>query len=172
MADQQWRTVREIEAITGDGQASISARLRTYAADEYLKQFFTKERRRRGGAKRGIFEHRILRKDLASGLSRAHVHHSNVPNHGSITFQIIGNPVDCFQNTIKELLAQALFATFVPRCRFLHVGLRRSGEADDQRGVGCLRALRIPAIASRASTAVLRSLSNVASRSSMIRSVC
>jgi hypothetical protein len=62
MADQQWRTLREIEAITGDGHASISARLRTYAADEYLKQVFTKERRRREDAKRGIFEYRILRR--------------------------------------------------------------------------------------------------------------
>jgi hypothetical protein len=63
MHDGAWRTLGEIEAATGDGQASISARLRSYASDEYLSQYYLKERRRRGDAKRGIFEYRIIRKN-------------------------------------------------------------------------------------------------------------
>jgi hypothetical protein len=64
MSDECWRTLAEIEAITGDGQASISARLRSYASNEYLSQFYVKERRRRGEAERGLFEYRILRKSV------------------------------------------------------------------------------------------------------------
>src|ERR1035441_9292827 len=60
MQDGSWRTLREIEAITGDGQASISARLRDYSNHEYLKQHFIKERRRRGDPKLGIHEYRVL----------------------------------------------------------------------------------------------------------------
>ena len=59
MIDGIWRTLREIEAQTGDGQASISARLRDYSSNEYLRQRFIKERRRRGDPKLGIHEYRV-----------------------------------------------------------------------------------------------------------------
>lgn len=59
MSDGAWRTLREIEAITGDGQASISARLRDYSSSEYLSQHWIKERRRRGDPKLGLHEYRV-----------------------------------------------------------------------------------------------------------------
>jgi hypothetical protein len=36
----EWRTLREISDETGDPEASVSARLRSYRSDEYLRQFF------------------------------------------------------------------------------------------------------------------------------------
>lgn len=48
------QTLREIEVITGDPQASISARLRDFRNHDYLKQFLVMDGRRRGNEKRGI----------------------------------------------------------------------------------------------------------------------
>lgn len=62
MRDECWRTLREIEAITSDPQASISARLRDFNNDDYLKQFFSMEHRRRGEGKQGIWEYRVMRR--------------------------------------------------------------------------------------------------------------
>jgi hypothetical protein len=58
MADGSWRTLAEIAAVTGDPEASISARLR-----DFRKQRFgdhSVERQRRGEAIRGLWEYRLL----------------------------------------------------------------------------------------------------------------
>lgn len=55
MKDGKWRTLAEIAAVTGDPEASISARLRDLANIHGLK----KERRRRGEETRGLFEYSI-----------------------------------------------------------------------------------------------------------------
>lgn len=57
MSDGQWRTLPEIEAVTGDGQASISARLRDLRKPKFGEHEVS--RRRRGEAKRGLFEYRL-----------------------------------------------------------------------------------------------------------------
>ncbi|TNE58637.1 MAG: hypothetical protein EP341_03205 [Sphingomonadales bacterium] len=58
MADQKWRTLAEISAITGDPEASISARIRT-CRDKWGEG--AAERRRRPGiaAEAGVWEYRI-----------------------------------------------------------------------------------------------------------------
>jgi len=58
MRDSQWRTLEEIAELTGDGQASISARLRDLRKLCFGSHIV--ERRRRGDAKRGLFEYRVL----------------------------------------------------------------------------------------------------------------
>lgn len=57
MMDNRWRTLQEIERVTGYPQASISARLR----DLRKKRFGSYEvlRRRHGEAARGLFEYRL-----------------------------------------------------------------------------------------------------------------
>jgi hypothetical protein len=57
MADQIWRTLLEIEAITGFPQASISARLRDLRKDRFGS--YRVERRRRAGPVM-IWEYRVL----------------------------------------------------------------------------------------------------------------
>jgi hypothetical protein len=57
MRDNVWRTLREIEVITGDAQASISARLRDLRKDKFGG--LNVQRRRRLDPKRGIHEYRI-----------------------------------------------------------------------------------------------------------------
>ena len=54
MRDGAWRTLAEIGDLTGDPQASISARLRDYRKPRYG---FVVERRRRNGA--GTYEYRL-----------------------------------------------------------------------------------------------------------------
>lgn len=54
MLDAIWRTLSEIEEITCDPQASISARLR-----DLRRVGYTVERRRRGEPKNGLFEYRV-----------------------------------------------------------------------------------------------------------------
>lgn len=54
MADGHWRTLAEIEAVTGDPQASVSARLRDLRKERFGQH--TVERRRRGP---GTFEYRL-----------------------------------------------------------------------------------------------------------------
>lgn len=55
MRDCQWRTLREIEKVTEDPQASISARLR-----DFRKLGLILERRRRGNPADGLHEYRLL----------------------------------------------------------------------------------------------------------------
>lgn len=55
--DGRWRTLAEIEAITGDPQASISARLRDLRKERFGSHVV--ERRARGGRKRGLWEYRV-----------------------------------------------------------------------------------------------------------------
>lgn len=58
MLDYRWRTLTEIQRVTGGSEAGISARLR----DLRKKRFggYVVERRRRGAAKRGLYEYRVL----------------------------------------------------------------------------------------------------------------
>ncbi len=58
MQDARWRTLGEIEAITGDPQASISARLRDFRKDRFGAH--TLDRRRRGYGAKGLFEYRLI----------------------------------------------------------------------------------------------------------------
>ncbi len=55
MRDGNWRTLGEIEVVTHDPQASISARLRQIRAGGY-----TVERRRRDDPSRGLHEYRLV----------------------------------------------------------------------------------------------------------------
>jgi len=57
MSDHQWRTLSEIEHLTGDPQASISAQLRHLRKDRFGG--FIVERRRRGDPKHGLHEYRL-----------------------------------------------------------------------------------------------------------------
>jgi len=52
-----WFTLAEIEAITGDPQASISARLRDFRKDKFGGLIV--ERRRRGPYAKGLHEYRL-----------------------------------------------------------------------------------------------------------------
>ena len=61
MQDRRWRTLAEIERITGDVQASVSARLRDLRKERFGAS--TVERRRRGEEQRGLFEYRLLVSD-------------------------------------------------------------------------------------------------------------
>jgi hypothetical protein len=58
MRDGQWRTLGEIESITGDPQASVSARLRDLRKDRFGGHEVN--RRRRGAAERGLFEYQLV----------------------------------------------------------------------------------------------------------------
>lgn len=66
MRDAEWRTLREISALTGDPEASVSARIRDFRRPE--NGGHTVERRRRGAAARGIFEYRLA---LAGAMEAA-----------------------------------------------------------------------------------------------------
>lgn len=58
MADERWRTVDQIRLITGDKQASISARLRDLRKPEFGGHVV--ERRSVPGT-RGLFEFRVIK---------------------------------------------------------------------------------------------------------------
>lgn len=58
VSDGQWRTLAELETLTGDPQASISARLRDFRKPAFGGHAI--ERRRRGEAERGLFEYRLV----------------------------------------------------------------------------------------------------------------
>ena len=58
MQDARWRTLGEIEAMTGDPQASISARLRDFRKDRFGAHEL--QRRRRGHEAKGLFEYRLI----------------------------------------------------------------------------------------------------------------
>ena len=61
MVDGHWRTLAEIHDLTGDPEASISARLRDLRKPKFGG--FAVERRRRGTPKLGIWEYRLLRSE-------------------------------------------------------------------------------------------------------------
>ncbi len=58
MSDSYWRTLREISDLTGDPEASVSARLRDLRKSKFGGH--TVNRRRRGEASRGIWEYQLL----------------------------------------------------------------------------------------------------------------
>jgi predicted transcriptional regulator len=60
MKDGCWRTLSEIEAVTGDPQASVSARLRDLRKEQFGAYLVS--RRRKDG--RGTWEYRVLREVL------------------------------------------------------------------------------------------------------------
>lgn len=57
MVDGNWRTLEEISVVTGDREASISARLRDLRKDKFGG--FLVERRSRGDRSKGLFEYRL-----------------------------------------------------------------------------------------------------------------
>ena len=57
MSDGRWRTLDEIAAITGDPQASISARLRDLRKPKF--GCLRVDRRRRGEGRSGLFEYAV-----------------------------------------------------------------------------------------------------------------
>ncbi len=57
MRDGGWRTLGEIEALTGDPQASISAQLRHLRKPRFGA--YVVDKRRRGDRERGLFEYRV-----------------------------------------------------------------------------------------------------------------
>lgn len=58
MIDGKWRTLSEIEAVTGDPQASISAHLRTLRKARFGSYIVNKQRR--GIRTQGLFEYQVL----------------------------------------------------------------------------------------------------------------
>ena len=58
MKDGKFRTLSEIETLTGDPQASISAQLRHLRKERFGG--FVVNRRRRGERKEGLFEYQLL----------------------------------------------------------------------------------------------------------------
>jgi hypothetical protein len=58
MMDGRWRTLSEVEKITGDPQASISAQLRHMRKPRFGSH--TIEKRTRGERQRGLFEYRLI----------------------------------------------------------------------------------------------------------------
>jgi hypothetical protein len=55
----EWLTLAEVSELTGDPEASVSARLRDFRKPKFGG--FTVERRRRGEAKAGLFEYRLVK---------------------------------------------------------------------------------------------------------------
>jgi len=62
MADGQYRTLQEIEGVTGYPQASISAQLRHARKKRFGGH--TVERRRRGNEKHGLWEYQLISRDV------------------------------------------------------------------------------------------------------------
>jgi len=58
MKDSRWRTLSEIEEITGDPQASISAQLRHLRKERFGGN--TLNKRRRGDRTQGLFEYQLI----------------------------------------------------------------------------------------------------------------
>lgn len=61
MIDGKWRTLGEIETLTGDPQASISAQLRHLRKERFGS--FIVEKRNRGEREHGLYEYRLSRGD-------------------------------------------------------------------------------------------------------------
>lgn len=57
MASMKWRTLREIESLTGDPPASISAQLRHLRKER--NGSYRVEKQRRGHGKKGLFEYQL-----------------------------------------------------------------------------------------------------------------
>ena len=57
MLDGRWRSIPEIQRVTGGSESSVSARLRDLRKKQYGG--WTVERRRRGNPKDGIFEYQV-----------------------------------------------------------------------------------------------------------------
>jgi hypothetical protein len=57
MVDREWRTLNDIEVLTRDPQASISAQLRHLKKERFGSH--TVEHRPRGDRKNGLFEYRL-----------------------------------------------------------------------------------------------------------------
>ena len=62
MIDGEWRTLSEIEFITGDPQASISAQLRHLRKERFGG--YLVELRSRGDRENGLFEYRLFQRSL------------------------------------------------------------------------------------------------------------
>ena len=60
MIDGVWRTLEEIESITRDPQASISAQLRHLRKDRFGG--YTLKKQRRGNPTQGLFEYQLSRR--------------------------------------------------------------------------------------------------------------
>ena len=61
MSDNTWHTLSELEAVTTDPQASISAQLRHLRKERFGS--YTIEKRRRGDETSGLWEYRLLPPD-------------------------------------------------------------------------------------------------------------
>jgi hypothetical protein len=59
MIDGKWRTLSEIEQVTGDPPASVSAQLRHMRKARY--GYHTLNKRPRGERERGLFEYQLLK---------------------------------------------------------------------------------------------------------------
>ena len=68
MTDGEWRTLAEIEAITGDPQSSISARLRDLRKERFGA--YKVEKRRRGAIAGGVWETRLGKKGAGDPVRR------------------------------------------------------------------------------------------------------
>ena len=61
MCRGEWRTLRQISDETGDPEASVSARLRDYRSNDYLRQFFVMQSERVPTLeRRGHWRYRLL----------------------------------------------------------------------------------------------------------------
>ena len=58
MKDGKWRTLREIEDVTGDGQASISAQIRNLKKPEFGG--WPIDKRTRGDRRSGLWEYSLI----------------------------------------------------------------------------------------------------------------
>ncbi len=58
MRNHHWRTLNEISRLTGDPEASVSARLRDFRKKKFGEWWLG--RRRRGEGRRGLFEYQLL----------------------------------------------------------------------------------------------------------------
>jgi len=65
MKDGKWRSLQEIELVTNDGQASISAQARNLRKDKFGKHTVLK--RRRGDGKSGLFEYQLTVNQSTNG---------------------------------------------------------------------------------------------------------
>jgi len=65
MKDSNWRSLQEIESITGDGQASVSAQMRNLRKSKFGEH--TVEKRRRGDRKSGLFEYQLIVNQSTNG---------------------------------------------------------------------------------------------------------
>jgi predicted transcriptional regulator len=65
MKDGNWRSLQEIESITDDGQASVSAQMRNLRKNKFGEHTVLK--RRRGAEKSGLFEYQLIVNQSTNG---------------------------------------------------------------------------------------------------------